>query len=171
MNPLLTKVVGLFTGGEGKLVGAIGKVADDLITSKEEKALLNIEVQKVVNTHIEEMSKQAIQETESYLKDVQSAREANVQIQNSDKASWLAKNIAYCIDAFVILVWGFLTIYLLCVMLAIVKKNDGVDYTAVTAVWGGVTAFAGTIMNFHRGSSKSSEEKTKQINEMIKEGK
>lgn len=171
MNPLLTKVVGLFTGGEGKLVNAIGKVADDLITSKEEKALLNIEVQKVVNTHIEEMSKQAIQETESYLKDVQSARDANVQIQNSDKASWLAKNIAYCIDAFVILVWGFLTIYLLCVMLAIVKKNDGVDYTAVTAVWGGVTAFAGTIMNFHRGSSKSSEEKTKQIKEMIKEGK
>lgn len=167
MNPLLTKVVGLFTGGEGKLVGAIGKVADDLITSKEEKEALKIELAKVINTHAEEMGKQAIQETESYLKDVQDARDANVQIQNSDKASWLSKNVAYMIDLFIMIIWGTMTVYLIMVMLNFVKADIGADVSGVLGVYSGVTAIAMTVLNFHRGTSKGSEDKSKQLTHMM----
>src|SRR5438132_1111865 len=34
-------------------------------------------------------------------KDREDARNHDVQIQNSDKASWLAKNVSYCIDIFI----------------------------------------------------------------------
>lgn len=102
-----------------------------------------------------------------YLNDISDARESNTKIQETSNASWLSKNVAYFIDIFVILLWGTLTCYLLFIMLQIIKKEDGVDYTGVTAIWGGVTAIATTIINFHRGSSKSSEDKSKQINDMI----
>lgn len=170
MNPLLTKVVGLFTGGEGKLVGAIGKVADSLITSKEEKEQLKIELAKVVNAHTQEMGKQAIQETESYLKDVQDARQSNVKIQG-DKPSWMAKNVAYIIDLFVFLIWGAMTIYIICKFLNIIKAQEGVDFSGILGIYSGITAIAMTVLNFHRGSSRGSEDKQKQINEFMKEGK
>lgn len=157
----------IFSSGAGALVKEIKDLVDESKFSAEEKAAFEVKLLEIANAHTEKMAESARVETESYLKDTQNARETNARVQESDKASWLAKNLAYCIDAFIIFVWGFLTVYLLVVMLNLVKKVDGVDYTAVTAVWGGVTAFAGTVLNFHRGTSRGSEEKQKQITTMI----
>lgn len=128
------------------------KVAE--LSAELEQAKLNaaLEAERIAN----EAEKIRAGELQDTLKDLADARNQNIQIQNSDKASWLSKNVAYCIDIFVMTTWGFITIYLLCVMLALVKKEAGVDYTAVTAVWGGVTAFAGNVLQFHRGSSVGS---------------
>lgn len=165
--PLPKFLSGIFGGGAGELIEKVGGVVDNLTMSKEEKEKLKIELIQATNSHVEKMANLAQNELDSYLKDTQSARETNARIQESDKASWLAKNVGYCIDVFIVGVWGFLTIYLLVVMLNIVKKQEGVDYTAVTAVWGGVTAFAGTILNFHRGTSRSDEKKSAAIDKMI----
>lgn len=85
----------LFGTGVTELVGSVGKVLDDVITNKEEKAKLNIELQTLIFNHDEKMLELTQNEIESYLKDTQSAREMNSTIQNSDKASWLAKNVLY----------------------------------------------------------------------------
>ena len=69
------------------------------------------------------------------------------------------------------LLWGSLTAYLIVVMLKIVQKEQGVDYTAVTAIWGAVTAIATQIVSFHRGSSKGSEDKAKQLEMMMNKQK
>lgn len=158
----------LFTGGLAKIGDSIKGIIDVSKFSAEEKADLQFKIDTALQAHEIELTKLAEQETEAYLKDTQSARDANAIIQNSSNASWLAKNVAYCLDIFIISVWGFLTIYLICIMLSIVKKQTGVDYTAVTAVWGGVTAFAGTILNFHRGTSAGSKQKTDTIQDFIK---
>lgn len=110
-----------------------------------------------------------VQIEEAYLKDVANARQANADIQNSEKASWLSKNVAYMIDIFVIVIWGFLTIYLIGNSLKIIKTSQ-VDLTGIYGLYAAVTGVAMTIINFHRGSSRGSEDKQKHINEMMKQG-
>lgn len=160
--PLPGFLTSVFGGGKAvEVASTITNGLDKLFTSKEEKLEAQLNIEKEINRHFEKMEEMANTELELYLKDVQDARNSNVKIQESDKASWLAKNIGYCLDIFVTFIWGFLTVYLLSVMLSLVKKDATVDYTAVTAVWGGVGAYMSTILNFHRGTSKSSEDKQK----------
>lgn len=166
--PIPEFISNLFSGGVSKIADSVRGIIDESKFSAEEKAELQAKISESIQAHEVELKKLAAQESELYLKDVQSARDSNAQIQSTENASWLAKNVAYCIDIFIVLVWGFLTIYLICVMLAIVKKQNGVDYTAVTAVWGGVTAFAGTIINFHRGTSAGSKVSGDAIRELVK---
>lgn len=169
MNPALGKILGLFTGGSGKLVDSVGGVLDNLITSKEEKEAAKLAIAQEINRHNEEQGRQAIQEAEIYLKDVQSAREANAQIQNSDKASWLSKNVAYMIDLFLTALWGTVTVILFLKIFKIAASD--VDMVSLMALHGTVTAVFMTVVNFHRGTSRGSEDKQKHINAMLKEGK
>lgn len=104
---------------------------------------------------------------ESMLADTADARNLDIKKQESANASWLSKNVAYMIDIFVLLIWGALTIFLLAKALKIVTIEHGVDLTGVYGIYTGVTAVAMTIINFHRGSSKSSEDKSKQISDML----
>lgn len=103
----------------------------------------------------------------SRLADVADARSSNVHIQESDKASWLSKNVAYMIDCFVLLIWGCLTIYLIATALKLLKSSN-VDLTGIYGLYASVTAVAMTIINFHRGSSAGSERKQKQLEKMNK---
>lgn len=86
------------------------------------------------------------------------ARDMNTQIQQSVNASWFSKNIAFLIDAFVVLIWGAMTIYIIGKFLNIIKTTQGVDFSGVLGIYSGVTAMAMTILNFHRGSSVGSKE-------------
>jgi len=165
MIPILAKAVSLLGGGSGKLVESVGGVLDNLITSKDERDAAKLEIQKEINRNLEAMQGQLIRETESYLKDVENARDANVQVQNSDKASWLAKNIAYCLD--VLFVVSFITMLLVILYKQVPADNKEIFYTAFGLLGG----YVSTIINFHRGTSKGSEDKGKQITKFMQEGK
>jgi hypothetical protein len=157
----------LFKGGAKTVIDSVGGVLDNLITNKEELIMAKLEMEKEVNRHMETMTAQADEIEKAYLADVQSAREANAKIQG-DSPSWLAKNLAYIIDLFVTILWGGLTTYLMAIMLHLAPKQAGVDYTAVTAVWGAVSATFGTVINFHRGSSQGSTDKQKILDRLTK---
>jgi len=156
--PLIKDLLGkILTGSGGDLIKSVTGVIDEVNLSKEEKAAIQQRITDEINRHNEAVLIAANEQEKAYLADVQNARDANYRIQDSDSASWLAKNIAYLIDCFVLLLWGFLTVYLMLTMLRIIPKQVGVDYTAVTAIWGAVGTYAGTIINFHRGSSIGSK--------------
>lgn len=162
----------IFGKGAGNIVESIGNVADKFIQTKEEKDKFTAEMQKVVNDHTEKMAGFAIEEMKielerekANLADTSNARESNVKIQESDKASWLSKNVAYMIDCFVLLIWGCLTIYLIATALKLLRSSN-VDLTGIYGLYASVTAVAMTIINFHRGSSIGSERKQKQIDKM-----
>jgi hypothetical protein len=157
----------LLKKGATTVIDSVGGVLDKLITNKEELIQAKLEVDKEVNRHIEVMIGQADEIEKAYLADVQSARETNAKIQG-DSPSWLAKNLAYIIDLFVTILWGGLTTYLMAIMLNLAPKQTGVDYTAVTAVWGAVSATFGTVINFHRGSSQGSTDKQKILDRLTK---
>lgn len=170
--PLLDKIKGLFAGKASDLVDSITSAVDEFTMSKEEKAAFTEKIQAMANAHTEKMAELAIEEARveieaeaSRLADVANSRDMNKSIQESDKASWLSKNVAYCVDIFVILIWGCMTCYLLGTALKLLKTSN-VDLTGIYGLYASVTAVAMTIINFHRGSSAGSERKQRQLEKM-----
>ncbi len=156
----------IFGGGAKDIISSVGDVIDNLTLSKEEKEALRIKLIEATNSHVEKMAALTQSETEAYLKDTQDAREANARIQESDKSSWLAKNVAYILDLFLGLVWGTMTIYILARVLNLIK-TENVDLTGVYGLYSTVTAVFMTVLNFHRGTSRGSEKKTETIDKMM----
>lgn len=87
---LLDKIL---SGGIGDVIEKVGNAVDKVVTTKAESETLKIELTKVINEHEEKIITAAQAELDSYLADTQSARENFTKIQESDKSSWLAKNI------------------------------------------------------------------------------
>jgi len=154
----------IITGGTGDLIEKVGNTVDKFITTKEEKEKLKLEFQKLAQDHEEKLLELSQQELDSYLKDTQSARDANVKIQESDKASWLSKNVAYLIDIFITLLFGTITVILFLRLFKIAATD--VDIVSLMALHGTVTAVFMTIVNFHRGTSRGSENKQKQLDKI-----
>lgn len=155
--PLPAFLAGIFAGKGKEIASTVVNGLDALFTSKEEKLAKQIEIEKLVNEHIEKMESLAVEETKLYLADTASARENNTKIQESDKASWLSKNVAYLLDIFVGALWGTITVILFLKVFKIAAQE--VDMVSLMALHGTVTAVFMTIINFHRGSSIGSERK------------
>jgi hypothetical protein len=156
----------LFSGGAEKLIGTIGGVVDNLVTSKEEKEQLKIELAKEINRHNETTEAEITKRFEAELKDTADARNSNTRIQESDKASFWAKNTAYFLDIFIGLIWGSITIFLVAKALNLAESIHA-DMTAVLSIYSTVTAIFMICVTFHRGTSKGSQDKDKQISKMI----
>ncbi len=155
----------IFSSGASKLVESVTNGLDSLITNKEELAAAKLAVDKEVNRHMEAIDAEANKVYEAELKDIQSARDANARIQESDKASWWAKNTAYFLDVFIGLVWGSITIFIAGKALKLVGAS--VDMTGILSLYSTVTAVFMICINFHRGTSRSSQEKDKTISTMM----
>lgn len=170
-------LAGIGEAATGLVKGIIGgKGLDGLFTSKEEKLAkanelkaLENEMAKAVEEKLLEYAKLNFEEAKAYLADTQDARMNNVKIQESDKASWLAKNVAYIIDLFLTLLWGVVTIILFLKIFKIAAAD--VDMVSLMALHGTCTAVFMTVLNFHRGTSRGSEEKQKHLNMVYNQSK
>jgi len=158
----------LIHGGIKGIGDAAKSVIDSINAPKEEKDRANLALQSEIDRHQEVLLNNASDIEKTYLADVQDARGSNAKVQDSVNASWLSKNVGYMIDIFITCLWGGLTAYLMLIMLNLVKNDNHVDYTAVTAVWGAVTGVFTQVLSFHRGSSRGSEEKQKTIDRLTK---
>ena len=171
MAGIIGALKGIISGKGPELVKAVGEGLDNLFTSKEEKAILdnkrveidNLLAEKIM-THEENMENLVIKKTEIYLADTQDARMNNTKIQESEKASWLAKNVGYMLDLFLGLIWGTVTIFIIAKAFKVIH-NDA-DMTAVLSIYGTITAVFMISLQFHRGTSKGSEDKSKELKEM-----
>lgn len=83
------------------------------------------------------------------------------------KKSWLSENVAFILDLIVVFVWSVLSIYIAGKFLGIIKAQVGVDFSGVLGVYAAVCAQMSTTMGWHRGSSKSSDDKSKQIDTLM----
>lgn len=153
--PLPNFLKNIFSGGAKELADSVKGIIDESKFSAEEKAELDAKIESATFEHVEKMQGLAMQETEAFLKDTQSARDSNVKIQESDKAGWLAKNVAYVIDLFLAALWGTITIILFLKVFKIAAQD--VDMISLMALHGTVTAVFMTVVNFHRGSSVGSK--------------
>jgi hypothetical protein len=82
------------------------------------------------------------------------ARKMNSDIQNSTAASWMSKNIAYCIDIAIVTSTVGLTALLM--TSSVPQENKELALMA----FGSLVTLCGTVVNFHRGSSQGSKDKS-----------
>jgi hypothetical protein len=92
-----------------------------------------------------------VEEKKIDVDNTKNARDSNTKIQESQYASFLAKNAAYIID-FVIVIATVLLITLM-YFKGVPTENKEIAFTAV----GALLTMCGTILNFHRGSSSGSK--------------
>ena len=83
----------IFAGGAGKLVDSVGKVLDNVITTKEEKQQLDNEIRKSEMQFQLDMAKMSVEEKQMIIGDIASARTMGATIQTSANATKLSKNI------------------------------------------------------------------------------
>lgn len=145
----------IFGKTAGEVVEKIGGIADEFITTKAEKEEFKLKAEEALRNATFKAQEQVQAELDSYLKDTQNARDNNARIQESDKASWMSKNIAYIIDIILTLVWSIFTIYIMGKAVKLI--SDNADMTGVLSLYATVTAVFMTVLNFHRGSSRGSE--------------
>jgi hypothetical protein len=84
----------LFSGGASQLVDSVGKVLDNVVTTKEEKMTLENEMKKAEMQYQLDAKKLDIEEQEIYTKDTQDARGREKDIQSNVNATKLGKNIS-----------------------------------------------------------------------------
>lgn len=152
--------------GEKLVVTGIEKLTG-IDLSKEE--LTNEDKQKIMDSQIEIMKidfEKLKLETEAKLEDkrldiqnTNNAQVMNTQIQASEFSSKLAKNTAYIID--LVLVMSLVVLVFCLFIFKLPIENKELAYT----MFGSFLMYVGTVINFHRGSSKGSNEKQELINQ------
>lgn len=85
------------------------------------------------------------------------ARKMNSEIQNSTAASWMSKNIAYVIDIAIVTSTIGLTAMLM--TSSVPQENKELALMA----FGSLVTLCGTVVNFHRGSSQGSKDKSAKV--------
>lgn len=147
--PQVIDKIGELAGKSGiPIVSQIGNVVDIMIPDMKE------EIQPLIDDYEQN-------DLPLILADLANARAMNIEIQNSDKASWMAKNIAYIIDIMLSTVWSFVTFYLVGKAMNLIKDQS--DLTAVLSIYSTITAVFMVTLNFHRGTSQGSKDKGKQL--------
>jgi hypothetical protein len=153
----------LFSGGAGKLVDSVGSVLDNVLTSKEEKMQLENELKKAEMTHELELEKLSVAEKQLVYQDIDSARKREAQVQTSEQATKLAKNISPLL-ALGTVVLTFSLFYILIFKPAAVE-SQGRDI--VLYILGVLSAVLGQVYSYYFGSSQGSAAKSKMLNEVI----
>ena len=143
----------LFSGGVGQVVDSIGKVIDNVITTKEEKQQLDNEIRKAEMQYNLESRKIDLEEKQAVLKDVDSARTMASNIQTSANATNLSKNVA----AYLALGTVFLTFVLFFVW-AFAEVTQS-QKEIVLYILGVLSAIDTQIFSFYFGSSQGSKDK------------
>jgi len=142
------------------IVTSVGNVADKFITTGQEKEEFKAEVQKEVNRHLEEMTKAQNTELELILKDVDSARNREVQVATSEKAPLINK-IIQPILAIALILLAFVMFY------AVMFKQLGAEKDIVIYVLGVLSAVVTQTISYYFGSSVGSRNKQDQIDKFL----
>ncbi len=146
----------LFSGGANTLVDSVGKVLDSVITTKEEKLQLENEIRKSEMQFQLDLKKLSNEEQQMMLGDISSARQREVQVQTSEHASWMAKNIQHSLAA------GTTLITLLFFYILIFKPDSITEESRdiVLYILGVLSAILTQIYSYYFGSSAGSAAKS-----------
>lgn len=150
----------IFSGGAGEIVDKVANAVDRFVQTKEEKDAVNLEIRKVVSEELKAMEAEHTKQLEVYQKEMDSARNREIQIATSDKAPLLNK-IVTPILALTVVALTFILFYML------MFKTVGNEKDIIIYVLGVLSAVCTQIISFYFGSSKGSEDKQKQLDKLI----
>lgn len=149
----------LFSGGAGTLVDSVGKVLDNVITTKEEKMTLDNELRKSEQQFQLDMGKLSNEERQMILSDISSARQREMTVQTSENATKLAKNIS----PYLALGTTFITLSLFFVLIFNPTLVPETSKEIIMYILGVLSAILSQIYSYYFGSSAGSAEKSKTL--------
>ena len=151
----------IFTGGASQVIDSVSNVVDKFVQTKEEKAEAQLELQKVINSHLEVMEQEATKQLEIQQKEMESARNREIQIAVADKAPLINK-IVTPILALSVIALTFALFYIL------MFKQVGAEKDIIIYVLGVLSAVCTQVVSYYFGSSQGSAQKQSQIDKFLK---
>ena len=143
---ILGAIKGIMKGGE--IVKTVGDVVDNLITSKEEKEQLKIELQKVIYAHEEVIEKEITTRYEIEVKDRDGARKRETDIATSEKAPLINKIIS---PLLALLILGSCFVMWYIILFKDIPKEKEI---IVAGIVGSLTTLSMAVVSYYFGSSK-----------------
>ena len=147
---LLDKILG---GGASSVIDSVSNVVDKFVTTGAEKEAAKLEIGKVINSHLEIM-------TELANKEMDSARNREIQIATSDKAPLINKIIQ---PILAILILGSCFLFWYMMLFTNIPKEKEVMIAGIT---GSLTTLSMGVVSYYFGSSTGSKAKQEQIDKM-----
>jgi len=152
-------ITNLFSGGAGSIVDSVGKVLDNVITTKEEKLQLENEIRKSEIQFQIDFKKLTNEEQKMFLDDISSARQRETQIQTSEHATRLGKNVA----SFLALGTVVLTLGLFYILIFSPQLIGGDKKDIILYILGVLSATLTQIYSYYFGSSAGSAAKSQTL--------
>lgn len=150
----------IFSGGAGEIVDKVAGAVDRFVQTKEEKDALNLEIRKVVSEELKAMEAEHTKQLEVYQKEMDSARNREIQVATSEKAPLINKIVTPLIAMGVILL-TFILFYVL------MFKEVGNEKDIIIYVLGVLSAICTQVISYYFGSSQGSAQKQKQLDKLI----
>jgi hypothetical protein len=150
----------IFSGGAGEIVDKVAGAVDRFVQTKEEKDAVNLEIRKVVSEELKAMEQEHTKQLEVYQKEMDSARNREIQIATADKAPLINKIVTPLLALGVILL-TFILFYVL------MFKQVGNEKDIIIYVLGVLSAISTQIVSYYFGSSQGSAQKQKQLDKLI----
>lgn len=154
----------LFSAGASSLVEAVGDAIDKNVTSDEERQELELELSKASMHYDIEMAKLGMDETKAYLADTSSARDNQSRVQESEHASWLAKNVHPLLAVSIIGLTFFLYYWIMGQNWAEMGNNGKKEI--IIYIIGALTTVSTQVAAYYFGSSQGSKDKQKSLYEI-----
>jgi ABC-type siderophore export system fused ATPase/permease subunit len=151
----------IFSGGAGSVIDSVSNVVDKFVQTKEEKDAANLELQKVLNSHLEVMEQEATKQLEVHQKEMESARNREIQIAIAEKAPLLNKIITPIL-ALAVVTLTFILFYIL------MFREVGNEKDIIIYVLGVLSAVCTQVVSYFFGSSQGSAQKQTQIDKLMK---
>jgi hypothetical protein len=137
----------IFGGGAKALIGTVGQVVDKFVTTDAERAAAKLEMEKVINSHIEKMAELAIRENEVENADRDSARKREeAYIKSTGRADWFQ----HFVGAVVLICFVAVTVFLL--NREVPERNNHIVVNLIGILEGAVIG----IITYFYGSSRGS---------------
>jgi len=157
----------LFSSGATSLVTAVGDSLDKLVTSDEERKELDNEIAKATMQYDVQMATLGVQEKQIEMQDRDSARINQSRVQESEHASWLAKNVQPVL-AIAIIGLTFWMYWSIAFGSDSVKFKDAALKDLVIYILGALTTIVTQVVAYFFGSSSGSAAKSKTLEAMSK---
>ncbi len=152
----------LFSGGANTLVDSVGKVLDNVVTTKEEKMQLENEIRKSEMQFQLDLKKLSLEEQQMVLNDMSNARQREVQMLNAPNTTKLNRNLMPMMALGTILI--VLALFYVLIFSPKVIQSDSKDI--VMYILGVLSAVLTQIYSYYFGSSAGSADKAKTLASM-----
>ena len=154
----------IFSKGASNLVDSVGKVLDNVITTKEEKQQLDNELVKAEMQYNLEMQKLSNDEKQMMLGDMSNARSREVQMMQAENNTRLNKNLMpFMALGTIALVLGLFFVLIFTPSAIKAESKDVIIY-----ILGVLSAVLTQIYSYYFGSSAGSADKQRTLNTINK---